>query len=346
MNRRPTLMAVAIAAILAIGADAANAQKVLKLGTVGRPGIPIGDAIEDGLKAETEKASGGKLVIEGHYRGSICGEQKCGEQANLGLIALWHSSTANFGNFSTSLSIFNLPYLFKDLESANKLSQGWLGDSQKKAAESESDHKVLSVFASGGFRHLGNATKPVHVPADLKGVKIRVTKSPIEFMLFNAWNATPVPFDWLQTYQGLQTGVVEGLYVQVPWQYLFKMHEVAKYYTEIGGLWGGNHLSMDLKQYNALSDDEKAALAEGMEAFDKIARDGDTAWVIEGIAKIKEEVKEWHKPTEQEMELWRAGAVKVWKEAGDTYDAKLAERALAEQGLDGFIATLKKSGAL
>ena len=103
---------------------------------------------------------------------------------------------------------------------------------------------------------------------------------------------------------------------------------------------------MDLSQYNALSDAEKAALTKGMESFDEIARNGDTAWVIEGIAAIKKEIKEWHKPSEAEMELWRAGAVKAWKDAGDTYDVELAERALAEQGLDGFIAKLKKAGAL
>ena len=120
MQRRSLFMAAAVAAIIAIGAGAADAQKVLKLGSVGRPGVPLGDAMADGLVPATAKASGGQLTIEGHYRGSICGEQKCGEQANQGLLAIWTSSTANFGNFGTALSIFDLPYLFKNL--AHRLS--------------------------------------------------------------------------------------------------------------------------------------------------------------------------------------------------------------------------------
>ena len=95
--------------------------------------------------------------------------------------------------------------------------------------------------------------------------------------------------------------MLTGLSAEFVARPMFKMHEVAKYYTETGGLWGGNHLSMDLSQYNALSDAEKAALTKGMESFDEIARNGDTAWVIEGIAAIKKEIKEWHKPSEAEM---------------------------------------------
>ena len=43
------------------------------------------------LASRTFWISGGKLKIEPHYRGSLCGEQKCGEQANQGLMALWTS---------------------------------------------------------------------------------------------------------------------------------------------------------------------------------------------------------------------------------------------------------------
>lgn len=340
------LAAAAMAAVVVVGAGSADAQKLLKFGSVDRPGMPVGDAIEEGLIPVTAKVSGGKVVVEGHYRGSICGEQKCGEQANQGLIALWRSSTNNFGNFDTSLSIFDLPYLFKDLEWGDRLSSGWLGMAQRAEADKGSGHKVLSVFGTGGFRHFGNTKKPVHTPSDLKGLKVRVTKSPVEFLLFQAWGGTPVPYDWLQTYQGLQTGVVEGLYVPVPFQYLFKMHEVAKYYTETGGIWSGAHLSMDMTQYDALSDDERAALLEGVRTFDEIARTRDFEWVVSETNKLKEAITEWYKPTEDEMALWRAGAVKAWVEAKGAYDGERAEKALAEQGLTGFIASLKKAGAI
>ena len=79
---------------IAFFAQAAYAEITLKLGTTGRLGMPIGDAIDQALIPAMEKASGGKMKIEPHYQRSLCSEQKCGEQANQGLIALWTSSTA------------------------------------------------------------------------------------------------------------------------------------------------------------------------------------------------------------------------------------------------------------
>lgn len=346
MKSRTILKAFAFAAVAALSVESASAETVLKLGTVGRLGMPIGDAIDQALLPKAAELSGGKIKVEPHYRGSLCGEQKCGEQANQGLLQLWTSSTANFGNFGTALSIFDLPYLFKSIEDADKVSEGWLSDMQCAEAAKTTGHICFVVYSSGGFRELGNASRPVHTPDDMKGLKWRVTKSPIEYTLIKNWGAVPVPYDWTQLYQGLQTGVVEGQYVAIPWQHVAKLHEVAKYYTRIGGSWSGNQISMDVSQYNDLSNKEKAWVQAATQEFGEKVRELDQKWVQDGINAIKKDIKEWYEPTESEMALWRAGAVGAWKNAKGTFNPKLAERALAEQGLDDFIAVLKKAGAL
>lgn len=337
---------LALAVLVTCFAQPASAEKVLKLGTVGFEGMPIGDAIAQALIPTLEEVSGGKMKIEPHYRKSLCSEQSCGEQANQGLIALWTSSTANFGNFGTSLSVFDLPYIFKSIEDADRISSEWLAKKQCEIAAEEAGHVCLTVYSSGGFRQLGNAHGPVHVPADMKGIKWRVTKSPIEYTLVKNWGAVPVPYDWAQLYQGLQTGVVSGQYVATPWQYVAKLQEVAKYFTEIGGSWSGNQLSIDKSQYDELSDQEREWLHTAAEAFGKHVQKLDRAWVKSGEDAIKAEIKEWYVPTDEEMKLWRAGAVDAWLNAKGTFDPATAERVLQEQGLTDFIATLKEAGAL
>ncbi len=348
MNRYKfsALKVLAVVMSMVFGTGIASAEKVLKLGTSGFKGMPVGDAIAQVLIPTLEKVSGGEMKVEAHYRNTLCGEQKCGEQANQGLLQLWTSSTANFGNFGTALAIFDLPYLFKSIEDAGNISDGWLSDSQCKLAAETTDHICFVVYSSGGFRQLGNATRPVHVPSDMKGLKWRVTKSPIEYTLIKNWGAVPVPYDWSQLYQGLQTGVVEGQYVAIPWQHVTKLHEVAQYYTTVGGMWSGNQIAMDLAQYNALSAKEKKWVQVASAAYGDAVRKIDAKWVQSGVDAIKKDIKEWYVPSEAEMVLWRAGAVDAWINAKGTYDPKLAERALAEQGLDSFIATLRKAGAL
>ena len=335
-----------VLAVTVVASQAVLAEKTLKLGTTGRLGMPIGDAIDQALIPAMAKASGGKMKIEPHYQRSLCAEQKCGEQANQGLIALWTSSTANYGNFGTELAIFDLPFIFKSLEDAKRISNEWLAERQCKLALQNAGHICLSVYSSGGFRQLGNATKSVRVPDDMKGLKWRVTKSPVEYMLVKNWGATPVPYDWSQLYQGLQSGVVEGQYVASPWQHVAKLHEVAKYYTEIGGMWSGNILAMDAKQYNALSSQEKKWLHEAANAYGEKVNQLDNAWVSEGEAAIKASVKEWYKPTEAELSKWRAGAIGAWLDAKGTFEPDVARRVLLEQGMDSFVAQLEKAGAL
>jgi len=103
--------AAVTSAVVLCGVQGAYAEKLLKLGTTGRLGMPIGDAIDQALIPAIEKASGGKMKIVAHYQKSLCAEQKCGEQANQGLLALWTSSTANFGRFGTELEILELPFI-------------------------------------------------------------------------------------------------------------------------------------------------------------------------------------------------------------------------------------------
>ena len=99
MSTKHIFKALVIASVTTFSAQSAAADLTLKLGTTGRLGMPIGDAIDQALIPAMEKASGGEVTIEPYYQKTLCAEQKCGEQANQGLIALWTSSTANYGNF-------------------------------------------------------------------------------------------------------------------------------------------------------------------------------------------------------------------------------------------------------
>lgn len=329
-----------------ITSQVALAETVLKIGTTGRLGMPIGDAIDQALIPTMQEISGGQMRIEPHYQGSLCAEQICGEQANQGLISMWTSSTANFGSFGTELAIFDLPFIFKSLDDAKRISDEWLAQRQCELALKNSGHICLAVYSSGGFRQLGNTKKSVKVPSDMKGLKWRVTKSPIEYMLVKNWGAVPVPYDWGQLYQGLQSGIVDGQYVATPWQEVAKLHEVAKYFTEIGGMWSGNIIAMDATQYNALSKEQKQWVHAAAQAYGKRVNDLDNVWVTDGENTIKASANEWYTPTEAELALWREGAIDAWLDAKGTYEPEVARRVLMEQGLDDFAARLEKAGAL
>lgn len=346
--RRPLLFGTigAVAIALCYGSLSGSAlAKDLVLATFNPPTTSTGKALVNSFDRLVKKYSGGSLSPELHMRGSLCSEHSCVEQARLRNIHLTTISTGNIGAFGTTYDIANLPYIFKDNAWAKKLSYGAFAKTLHKRAESEMGLRVFALIPGGGFRHLSSNVRAVHGPADLKGVKIRTTKSPMEFTLMKAWGAIPVPYDASQIYQGMLTGVINGMYVQLPWQAVLKIHEVADHFTLTGGAWGTNALLADLKWYQ----DETALVRE---VSDKLMADlqneiftYDAAWIEEGRKTLEKKAKVYT-PTEAEMSAWRKGAVQAWVDAKGTYDPKLARTALSDQGLHDFIKVLESAGAL
>ena len=146
----------AIASTMLVG-PAFAAEITLKLGTVANPKVSMGQAIVEVLMPKVKEYSGGKMEVVPHWSGSICGEQKCGEQAMQGLVDIATSSTANFGNFSATYAITDLPFIFKDSDNANKLALGWFGKELHARALKETPFRVFGVFSVGGFRALATA---------------------------------------------------------------------------------------------------------------------------------------------------------------------------------------------
>ena len=72
-----------------------------------------------------------------------------------------------------ALQVAALPFLFKDSATARAAMDGALGQSAIETIEADSDLRVLGFFENG-FRHVSNSVRPVHGPADLDGLTIRV----------------------------------------------------------------------------------------------------------------------------------------------------------------------------
>ena len=87
-------------------------------------------------------------------------------------------------------------------------------------------------------------------------------------------------------------------------------------------------------------------MQKAMDDFVPAAISHDAAWTQNGADNIKKSVKTYYTPNAEEQAKWVAGAVQAWKGAKGTYDAKMAERALKEQGLSDFLAKLKAAKAL
>ena len=342
------IAATAMFTALALAQTAAAQELKFVFGTSQTEKTSFGKAFTGHWDEFAQKHSQGRIDIDGaeHWGSSLCSEHNCVEQMAQGAIHLTNISAGNIGAFGTTYDIVNLPYIFRDLANAKKVILGWLGDELQGRAHDEMGLHILSLWPSGGFRQLPHTQREIRVPADLKGFKIRVTKSPTEYELITAWGGVAIPYDWAQLYQGLQSGVVQGMYLQDAWTHITKMYEVTPFITHTGGAFGGNTFLMNNKYYQGLPD-------WGRQAIDKIGADlglktweYDNQWHEDAVAGLTAAGVKFYNPTPSEMELWFRGAVNAWVKAKGTFDAKTATRVLEEQGMTSLIADLKSAGAL
>lgn len=344
---RNSVLAIAAAAVISVTSGSALAQDKMRLtlATGIAPTVPTSWMMSDYIAPRLAKYSEGKISTNVQINGSLCSEHKCVEQARLGQIDIGSVSGGNVGAFGTAVDILNLPYIFKDDESAEKVLNKWLAAELGKRASAEMKLHLLTIIPSYGFRNIDNNVREVRIPSDLKGVKIRVTKTPTELNLIKAWGAVAVPYDWGQLYEGLQTKVVNGMYIPDAYVAAQKFYEVTPYITHVGGAWNAHLVFMDKKRYDRLPAWAKKAVDRAGADLQKDCWAVDTEWKGKRLKELEGKVK-IYKPTEKEMESWYKGAPAAWKAVKGTYDPALARRVLQDQGLTVLIKELEKEKLL
>lgn len=166
------------------------------------------------------------------------------------------------------LGIFDLPWLFDNREHLVKAVNSDFGKQVIKQIEDKQGFVVLGIFENG-FRHVINKKRPVMTPADMSGLKIRVTGSKFKRDGFTAMGADPVPVAWQETFTAIQQGVVDGAEAALYGFYGAKLYEINDYISLTNHTYSPSFLSVSKAFWATLSDDEKKtfrSVAQDMQA--------------------------------------------------------------------------------
>jgi tripartite ATP-independent transporter DctP family solute receptor len=232
--RRHKMMLLLFCGVFTLGLvggtfELANAAKYnWKLASVLPASHPVHQALvmfADKVKEKTK----GEAVITVYPAGQLGQEKDYIEGAKLGSIEFTKVSSAPLGQFSASLQVVSLPFIWKNLEHQHAVLGGSIGKRLMSNLE-KSGFKGLA-FYDAGFRNITTRVGPVRKPDDLKGLKIRVMKSEPLIATINAFGATAVPMGQSEVYVALQQKVIDGWENNEPTVLAFNMQEVAKYFS-------------------------------------------------------------------------------------------------------------------
>lgn len=203
-------------------------QLVLKLGHGLDTAHPVHVALEV-MKNRLEELSGGAVSID-IYSGSVLGsETQCIEQLQNGSLAMTKTSAAAMENFIPAMSVYGLPYVFRDGEHYWNVLSGEIGQSLLQQGE----NKFLRglCYYDGGSRNFYTKRTPIRTPADLKGLKIRVMNSKTSIDMVTAMGGSPTPIAWGELYSALAQGTVDGAENNPPSFTSNKHYEICKHFT-------------------------------------------------------------------------------------------------------------------
>lgn len=209
MTYRRSLLALAVAAVTLSASFAASAQNiVLKSSDTHPEGYPTVVAVEN-MGKKLEAATNGRMKIQ-MFSGGVLGEEKAVvEQVQIGAIQMARISLGVVGPVVNEVNVFNMPFVFRGIEHMRHVIDGPIGDELLKKVTDSSARLVALGWMDGGSRSL-YTKKPIHTPADLKGMKIRMMGNPLFVDTMNAMGGNGIAMGYGEVFGALQTGVIDG----------------------------------------------------------------------------------------------------------------------------------------
>ncbi len=228
-----------LAVFLFSGAVFAADQVTLTLGHIVKPDGPVAIAavrFADLVKERTE----GKIIIEVYDSSTLGSQRDLLEGLQIGTVDMTLSSPAIMSALTPKVSVFDLPYIFKDAKHAYSVLDGELG--KKIFSEGENfGYSCISVWENG-FRHTTNNKRSIKIPEDFKGLKIRVPESKVYLEMVKVLGGNPTPMAFGELFTALQNGTVDGQENPISQSYSSRFHEVQKYMTLDGHIYACNPL--------------------------------------------------------------------------------------------------------
>ncbi len=223
---------------------------------------PTGVALKAMVKHINENSKG-TIHATDYYDSALGDGASMVQGLTQGTIDIGVTGTAYFSGLVPQIEVFQLPFLFNNLEEAREAVDGPAGDAVAKLFESKGIKGLM--FWENGFRELSNNVRPVHTPADLAGIKMRTLPSPVQVETWRSLGALPSAIDASELYTALQQGTVSAEENPLHEIVSRKFYEVQKYITLTDHVYTPYFMGMSLKTWTKLNDEQRQVIMEAAE---------------------------------------------------------------------------------
>ncbi|MFK7745616.1 MAG: DctP family TRAP transporter solute-binding subunit [Roseobacter sp.] len=159
------------------------------------------------LQQRVNDEMNGKACMEVFPQSTLYNDDQVLEALLQGDVQLAAPSLSKFEQFTKQFRIFDLPFMFKNIEAVDAFQASETGQAMK---ESMTRRGLLGLeFWHNGMKQM-SANTPLNSPSDADGLKFRVQNSDVLKAQMAALGGSPQPMAFSEVYGALQTGVVDG----------------------------------------------------------------------------------------------------------------------------------------
>lgn len=324
MKRISKILSASVFCLLLGVSSALAGPIVIKLAHPNVPQHPMGQAFIK-FKELMEERSNGAFQVDIFDSSKFGNFDSVVQGLQLNMLQMGSASTPNLSPFSDEFLIFDLPFLFPDYPSTDKITDGPIGMNATKALEKSG---IVGLgYIEIGFRNLWNNNRAVATLADAKGLKIRSTPSKAHIATLKSLGMNPTPVAWGEVYTAMQQKTVDGIDIDLNLAWHNNFPEVNNHVTIVNSLFSP-HLVMISKRFlDSLTPDHKELLLTTFEEIKlyerKLIRDGEK----EILAQLKDKGVTVTVLSPEERERWAAATADVYKEFEDRIGKELIEQA-------------------
>jgi tripartite ATP-independent transporter DctP family solute receptor len=249
MKRRDLLLAAGAGVLPVHWANAAS-QAVLTAADVHINGYPTVEAVR-WMSERIAQLTRDRLRIRVYHSGQLGRESDTVDLARSGALDI---TRVNFGPLTNPFpltQLFVLPYLFESVAHMRRAVDGEVGKAVLQGF-ARRDLVGLAIY-DAGVRNFYNVRRPIQVPGDLRGLKIRVPPSDVFIDMVRALGANPTPLPYGEAYSALQTHLIDG--AENNWRSFqtSRQFEVARYLSESGHSVSPDVLLMSRRTFDGLA---------------------------------------------------------------------------------------------
>lgn len=201
----------------------------------------------------------GKACMEVFANSSLYNDDQALEAMLQGDLQFAAPSLSKFEKFTKQFRIFDLPFMFPNIEAVDAFQASEAGQAMKETMRRRGLHGL--EFWHNGMKQF-SANRPLLLPEDASGLKFRVQRSDVLVAQIEALDASPQPMAFSEVYGALQTGTVDGQ--ENTWSNIYGR----KFFEIQDGISETNHGIIDylvvtsVDWWEALPDDVRSQVAQ------------------------------------------------------------------------------------